>query len=72
MAEETKVKKEVIINKYHHGGGAGGAIYGIGLVGALVYFLQRSPTFADGVIGVIKAIGWPALIVYKVLELLKF
>lgn len=71
MAEEEKVKKEVkIINKY--GGGHSGAIYGIGVIGALIYFLQRSTTFTDGLIGVIKALGWPALLVYKALELLKF
>lgn len=73
MAEEQKVsKKEVIINKYHGGGGAGGAIYFFGFVGALVYFLQRSPTFMDGVVGVLKSIGWPALLVFKALEFLKF
>lgn len=73
MMAEEKVKKEVnIVNKTKYGGGCGGAIYGIGLIGALVYFLQRSPTFLDGVLGIIKAIGWPALVVYKVLEMLKF
>jgi hypothetical protein len=48
-----------------HGGGAGGAVYGIGLIGALVYFLQHATSFGDGVFGVLKAIVWPALLVYK-------
>jgi hypothetical protein len=51
----------------HHGyrGGGGSAVYGIGLIGALVYFLQHAVTFQDGVFGVLKAIVWPALLVYK-------
>lgn len=48
-----------------------GAIYGIGMLGALVYFLQHSATFMDGLIGIFKAIFWPGVILYKVLELLK-
>ncbi len=69
---EEKIKKEVkVVNKYS-GGGAGGAIYGMGFVGALVYFIQHSTTFMDGLIGLLKAIVWPALLVYKVLELLRF
>lgn len=49
----------------------GGALYGIGVIGALVYFIQTSTSFIDGVVGIIYAIFWPAVIVYKVLELLK-
>ncbi|MBU4016207.1 hypothetical protein KKF69_01880 [Patescibacteria group bacterium] len=48
-----------------------GAIYGLGILGALVYFLQHSTSFLDGFIGIFKAIFWPGVILYKVLELLK-
>lgn len=48
-----------------------GAIYGMGLLGALVYFLQHATNFQEGVIGVFKAIFWPGVILYKALELLK-
>lgn len=55
-------------------GGHGGAIYGLGLIGAVVYFFQHigSVTFGNVVMAIIKSIAWPALIVFKVLELLKF
>jgi len=43
----------------------GSAVYGLGLIGALVYFLQHATSFGEGVIGVLKAIVWPALLVYK-------
>lgn len=48
-----------------------GAIYGLGLIGALVYYLQHAGTLWEGVLGILKAIVWPALIVYKVLGFLK-
>ncbi len=48
-----------------------GAIYGLGVLGALVYFIQHAASLQDGIIGVFKAIFWPGVILYKVLELLK-
>jgi len=48
-----------------------GVVYGLGLVGALVYFIQQSTTFGQGVLGVLKSIVWPAILVYKLLELLQ-
>ena len=47
------------------------AIYGIGLIGAMVYFIQHAATFGMGVLGILKALVWPALVVYKSLEFLK-
>ena len=47
------------------------AVYGFGLIGALVYYIQHAATFMMGVLGVLKAIVWPAMIVYKLLEFLK-
>lgn len=52
-------------------GGASSAVYGLGFIGALVYYLQHATTFWGGVLGVLKAFVWPALLVYKVLDLLK-
>lgn len=46
----------------------GGAVYGLGLVGALVYYLQNATgSWEAMVVGIVKAIVWPALLVYKVL-----
>jgi hypothetical protein len=45
--------------------GGGGAVYGLGLIGALVYYLQSAATFSDGLIGVLKAIVWPGVVVYR-------
>lgn len=48
-----------------------GAIYGIGVLGALVYYIQHATNFTEGVLGIFKAIFWPGVVLYRVLELLK-
>lgn len=52
--------------------GGSDAIYGIGVIGALVYFLQHATTFMEGLIGIGKAIFWPGVVLYRVLEMFKF
>jgi hypothetical protein len=56
---------------HKHVGSGPDAVYGLGLIGALVYFMQHVSTFWDVVIGFGKSIIWPALLVYKFLELYK-
>jgi len=53
----------------YRGSGGGGAVYGLGLIGALVYYIQQSDGFWDGVLGVLKALVWPAFLVYELLKL---
>jgi hypothetical protein len=48
----------------------GGAVYGLGLVGAAVYYIQHASTFWMGVMGIVKAVVWPALLLYKLLGFL--
>ena len=50
-----------------HAGSCGGGVYGLGFLGALVYYLQTSTGFWNGVLGVLKALVWPAFVVYKLL-----
>jgi hypothetical protein len=44
---------------------ASGAVYGLGMIGALVYFLASAKTPADVVLAFGKAIIWPSLLVYR-------
>ncbi len=48
-----------------------GAVYCLGIIGAAVYYIQTAPNFMGGVVGVLKALVWPAMLVYKLLEFLK-
>ena len=45
-------------------------LYGIGFVGALVYYIATATGFWMGVWGVIKAIFWPAFLVYSLMKYL--
>ena len=51
--------------------GQSSALYGIGVIGALIYFIQHAVSFWTGVVGVFKALFWPAFMVYKMFEFLK-
>jgi hypothetical protein len=48
--------------------GSGGALYGLGFLGALVYYLTTATSLWMGFLGVIKAIFWPAFLVYGALK----
>lgn len=45
-----------------------GAVYGLGLIGAAVYYLSHAVGFWAGVIGLLKAVVWPAFLVYEALK----
>jgi len=49
--------------------GCGGCAYGLGVIGAAVYYIGVAGSFWVGVLGVLKALVWPAMLVF---ELLKF
>jgi hypothetical protein len=49
----------------------GGGLYGIAFIGAAIYFIQHAGTFWMGVLGFFKALFWPAILMYKLLEYLK-
>ncbi len=51
-----------------HNNASSGAIYGLGLVGAAVYFISHATGFWMGVLGFLKAIVWPAFLVYEALK----
>lgn len=48
-----------------------GSVYGMAFLGALIYFLQHATSFWTVVVGIVKAVFWPAVLIYKVLDLLK-
>jgi hypothetical protein len=53
-----------------HGNSSGGAVYFFGMIGSALYFIQHATSFGDGVLGILKAIVWPGVLVYRVLEVL--
>lgn len=65
--EGPTVYKKVVNNS----GGGSGAIYGLGIIGAFIYFIQHAHSFWAVIWGIVQAIFWPAVLVYEALKLLK-
>lgn len=47
------------------------SVYFSGFIGALFYYIRRAKSFKEGLLGVLKALVWPAFVVYKLLGFLK-
>ena len=56
------------MSKIVHEGGPSGAIYGLGLIGAAVFFISQATGFWGGVVGFLKALVWPAFLVYELFK----
>lgn len=54
----------------YRGGGASEAVYGLGFIGAAIYFIGQATTFWLGVLGFLKAIVWPVFLVLEALKVL--
>ena len=57
--------------KWNRRPGPSGGIYGLAFIGAAIYYVQQATTFWTGVLGILKALVWPAILIYKSLEFLK-
>lgn len=44
------------------------AVYGLGLIGAAVFYISTASGFWAGVLGMLKAFVWPAFLVYEVFK----
>ncbi len=49
----------------------GNAVYGFGLIGAAVYFVSQASGFWMSVLAILKAIVWPAFLVYELFQFLR-
>lgn len=71
--EDEWCKKEWRGKKWHrHGGGGmmGGCFYFFAFIGVMAYNLQQVSGFWPDVLAVLKAIVWPAFLLYKVFSML--
>jgi hypothetical protein len=48
----------------------GGAIYGLGIFGAWVWFFSQADTFWEFILAFFQGIFWPAWMVYEVFQTL--
>jgi hypothetical protein len=66
--EDRKPRRKARRPRQDGAAAGGGAVYGIGMIGALVYFLQAAESGWDRVLAFPKAILWPALLVYRLFK----
>ena len=57
-------------NRNHSSSGIAGAAYFMGFIAAAIYYIQNAASFGIGVLGFLKALVWPAFLVYNLLEFL--
>lgn len=58
-------------NKYNAAAqGGGNAVYGLGLIGALVYYIQNSEGIWGFIVAVFQALVWPAFVIYDLIGFL--
>ena len=67
--EITPTEQEDKKIKVNYQGGSSDTVYGLGLIGAWVYYIGRATTTQQRIEGFFKGLVWPAFLVY---ELLKF
>jgi hypothetical protein len=60
----------LVMSNSRNAAAGGGAIYGLGIFGALVYFWQQADGFWEHLLAVIQGLFWPAFMVYEVFKAL--
>ena len=65
-----KVQKTDLMAKDYQSNAPASAVYGVGLIGAAVYYISTATGFWIGVLGFLKALVWPAFLVYEALKAL--
>jgi len=73
--EKTECCSDYVFKRGHHhnchGYNNSHPIYGLGIIGALFYFLQNTTSFSIIMVGIGKSIFWPAILMFKLLTLLQ-
>lgn len=67
---EKKEGKECKCNSGFRGNNVSSGVYCLGLVGAAIYYIQTATNFWDSIVGLLKALVWPAFLVYEMLRFL--
>lgn len=52
------------------GNQASNPVYGLGMIGAAIYYISHASGIWMGAWGLVKAIFWPAFLVYEALKML--
>ena len=67
---KKKVNNKCNINMTSCKSGCSGCGYFLGFIGAAIYYISVASGFWMGVLGVLKAMVWPAFLVFEILKFL--
>jgi hypothetical protein len=68
MIKGGNIMKKRIIQQKVNECCTGNAVYGLGFIGAAIYHIMQANTFWMGVLGFLKALVWPAFLVFELLK----
>ena len=63
--EPTSIQQEHSKPLVMHQGGGSSPVYGIGMIGAWVYYFRRATTNQERIEAFLKGLVWPAFLVYE-------
>lgn len=55
-------------DKKFQNGASGGAIYAMGFLGSLIYYISTASGLWMGALGLLKSLLWPAFLVYEAMK----
>ncbi len=71
MASDSSFLKYQHVEKVVNNNGAFGGVYFLAFVGAAIYYIQQDDSLWGWIVGIFKAVVWPAFIMFEVLKLLQ-
>lgn len=70
LEKKIKEKFDCNCNKKNTNISNNNCIYGLGMIGAAIFFIAKATFFWAGVLGLLKAIVWPVFMVYELFNFL--
>jgi hypothetical protein len=65
LLKQINPEEVIMAEKMKECSPSSGAVYGLGLIGAAIYFISGATGFWMGVLGFLKAIVWPVFLVME-------
>lgn len=69
-AETDPIDDDACATPSRSSSGGGNPVYGLGMIGALVWFWSQADTPEERALAVLKAIVWPAFLVHDAFKVL--
>ncbi|MBR9676550.1 hypothetical protein GOV04_00220 [Candidatus Woesearchaeota archaeon] len=68
MAAKKKKQPKTCCDKNTNMCSGGGGMYFLGIIGAAIYYISNATSFWSGALGLLKALVWPAFLVFEALK----